>query len=248
MSIGRFFVTPARRIAAVVSSIVLVVCISFFCWTAASLRIDLGNQWLDIDQEYIDEYVSEFGANRVYFGPSRGWKYTKRYSKELAVAKQELETLIKAPVACPKIDKRFEGRTGRIGTGFFTYENTPFGWLEMLYASCKTSPKCSGLRSLKEQIACYRNCDCSGFNEEYFGLVRSTSTGFIYLKDTPFFAATFDYFFWQKIESANYKYKVVWLFVSSILLLLFAFGCLEPVFSRIRKISLAFLKWIKCGE
>ena len=119
MSISRFFATPARRIAAVVSSIVLIVCIGFFWWTAVSLRIDLGSQRLDIDQEYIDEYVSEFGANRVYFGPSRGWKYTKRYAKELAGAKQELEALKKTPVACPKIDKRFDGRSRLIGAGFF---------------------------------------------------------------------------------------------------------------------------------
>lgn len=250
MRISIFFSTPARRIAAVVSSIVLVACIGFFWWTAVSLRLDLGNQWIDIDQEYIDDYVSVFGANHVYYGPSRGersaWKYTKRYSKELAAAKQELEALKKTPVACPKIDKRFDGRTRLIGAGFFTYENTPLGWLENQYHSCETSPQYSRLRALREQITCYQNCDCTGFNEENFGLVPFS--GVIYLKDTPFFSATFDHYLQEEIKKANYKYKVFWLFALSGCLLFFAFGGFEPVFRRVRKISFVFFKWIKYGD
>lgn len=240
MKLGKIFSTPLRRITAIVSLIGLAICIGFFVCSAILVRGDISKRYImDIDQQYAQEYIEEFGVCSVT--PNKKWKLTSNYKKELVTARQALDGLKKDNVSCSKIDMKFTEKANPLLAA------NAINQLERLYEFCLTRPGYEQLEALKEQVACYRSCDCEKLGLSLFGYAKR-KTDFIRLEDSPFYGATFDYYYQRELERAEYRYKLYEVFGFSILLFLFSLGLFEPAFKRIRKAVCRFAGWIKTGD
>ena len=241
MKFGKIFATPLRRITAIVSLIGIAICIGLLVSLAILVRGDISKRYLDVDSQYAKEYVEEFGASSVT--PNKKWELTSNYKKELATARQALDSLKRDNVSCSKIDKVFAERIKR---NVFLKANA-VEQLDSFYSNCSNRPNYVRLNSLKEQTACYRSCDCEQLDLDFFGYSNSEKT-MIRLEDSPFYGSTFDYYYKIELRRAEYQYKLYEVFGFSILLLLFSLGVFEPVFKRIRKTIGRFVGWIKTGD
>ena len=245
------FKTPARRVSAILSTIFLIVSASFYGYFIIDRVYWMTGAVFSItpDVRYLDEYSSEIGEYSGYIkcsGALCNWptqkRMTRNFENSLSDVKRKLDQL--SENNCPLIDKSF--RPLRYEKKTWGGE-TPVQRMRSFYEDIEKVPSYRALENLNRYVDCYSKCDCSKYDAE-FNIWMNYWDMHKKVISSKF---SFD-FFYPKIENSiqfvNYRYKIQYVLLLSILLILFSFGAFEPAFARIRKMFIRVCLWVKSGK